>query len=338
MNVLVTGGTGYIGSHTVVELIEQGFNVVVADNFSNSHRNVLNQLKKITGKTIAFFEGDLCDYNFTEKLFSENKIDAVIHFAAFKAVGESVEEPLKYYKNNINSLINILELSKKHQVSNLVFSSSCSVYGEPDYLPVNESFPLKNPESPYANTKQIGEEIVKDLAKSYPYQSIILRYFNPIGAHDSSLIGELPNGIPNNLVPYITQTAIGKRECLSIFGGDYDTPDGTCIRDYIHVVDLAKAHVVAVKRLLNKINKENCETFNLGTGKGYSVLETVKTFEKVTDIKLNYKIVNRRAGDVIKVYADTNLANKELGWKAERDLENMLHTAWNWEKELSKTK
>lgn len=338
MNVLVTGGIGYIGSHTVVELINKGYEVIIADNLSNSNISVLAQLEKITGKKIPFLQGDLCDKKFTETLFNTHKIDAIIHFAAYKAVGESVEKPLKYYTNNITSLVNIIEASQSRGIKNLVFSSSCSVYGEPDKLPVDESFPLKKPESPYANTKQIGEEILTDYIKSEDYNAIILRYFNPIGAHDTSLIGELPLGIPNNLVPYITQTAIGIREKLSIFGGDYDTPDGTCIRDYIHVVDLAKAHVIAVDRLLNKKNESACETFNLGTGIGYSVLETVKTFEKVTDIKLNYKIVNRRAGDVVKVFADTKLANETLQWKAERDLENMLLTAWNWEKALNNKK
>ena len=338
MNVLVTGGIGYIGSHTVVELINKGYEVIIADNLSNSNISVLAQLEKIIGKKIPFLQGDLCDKKFTETLFNTHKIDAIIHFAAYKAVGESVEKPLKYYTNNITSLVNIIEASQSRGIKNLVFSSSCSVYGEPDKLPVDESFPLKKPESPYANTKQIGEEILTDYIKSEDYNAIILRYFNPIGAHDTSLIGELPLGIPNNLVPYITQTAIGIREKLSIFGGDYDTPDGTCIRDYIHVVDLAKAHVIAVDRLLNKKNESACETFNLGTGIGYSVLETVKTFEKVTDIKLNYKIVNRRAGDVVKVFADTKLANETLQWKAERDLENMLLTAWNWEKALNNKK
>jgi UDP-glucose 4-epimerase len=334
MNVLVTGGIGYIGSHTVVELINKGYEVLIADNLSNSNISVLNELERITNKKIHLIKGDLCEKKFTDELFKNNKIDAVIHFAAYKAVGESVEKPLKYYTNNIASLINIIEASKENQVQNLVFSSSCSVYGEPDKLPVDETCLLKKPESPSANTKQICEEIINDYIGSEDYNAIILRYFNPIGAHDTSLIGELPLGIPNNLVPYITQTAIGIRERLSIFGGDYDTPDGTCIRDYIHVVDLAKAHVIAVDRLLNKKNKAASETFNLGTGKGYSVLETVKTFEKVADLKLNYKIVDRRAGDVVKVFADTKLANEELGWKAERDLENMLLTAWNWEKAL----
>lgn len=338
MNVLVTGGIGYIGSHTVVELINKGYDVLIADNLSNSNISVLSELEKITEKKITLIKGDLCEKKFTDDLFKNNKIDAVIHFAAYKAVGESVENPLKYYTNNIASLINIITASKDNQVKNLVFSSSCSVYGEPDSLPVDESCPLKKPESPYANTKQIGEEILNDFISSEDYNAIILRYFNPIGAHDTSLIGELPLGIPNNLVPYITQTAIGIRERLSVFGGDYDTPDGTCIRDYIHVVDLAKAHVIAVDRLLKNKNKSACETFNLGTGKGYSVLETVKTFEKVANLELNYKIVDRRAGDVVKVFADTKLANEELGWKAERDLENMLLTAWNWEKALHNKK
>lgn len=334
MNVLVTGGIGYIGSHTVVELINKGYEVIIVDNLSNSDISVLSQIEKITGKKILFIKGDLCEKKFTSELFRNNNIDAVIHFAAYKAVGESVENPLKYYTNNLVSLTNILEACKENQVYNLVFSSSCSVYGDPDKLPVDESCPLKKPESPYANTKQICEEILRDFIRVNEYKAIILRYFNPIGSHDSSLIGELPIGIPNNLVPFITQTAIGKREQLNIFGGDYNTPDGTCIRDYIHVMDLAKAHVIAADRLLSKKNKSNCETFNLGTGIGYSVLETVKTFERVADLNLKYKIVDRRPGDVIKVFADTRLANEELGWKAERNLENMLLTAWNWEKAL----
>lgn len=334
--VLVTGGIGYIGSHTVVELLNNNYEVIIADNLSTSDVRMLGSIQKITGKSPVFFEGDLCEKSFAEFLFNSNNIHSVIHFAAHKAVGESVEKPLKYYWNNLASLMNLLEECSKHKIENFVFSSSCTVYGEPDELPVNENSAIKKAESPYGNTKQISEEILSDFCKVNQLNSIALRYFNPIGAHDSSLIGELPIDVPNNLVPYITQTATGKREFLRIFGGNYNTPDGTCIRDYIHVVDLARAHLIAIERLLNKKNRSSFEIFNLGTGKGYSVLETVKSFEKISGLKLNYKIVDRRSGDIEKVYADTTYANNELGWKAERDLENMLLTAWNWENALNK--
>jgi UDP-glucose 4-epimerase len=336
MKILVTGGTGYIGSHTAVELLNKGYEIILADNLSNSSISVLDAIKEITGKKPVFEKLDLCERDKTLELFKKYPdIKAVIHFAAFKAVGESVENPLLYYRNNVFSLVNILEGMKENNVANLVFSSSCTVYGQPDKLPVDEKTPLQKAASPYGETKQMSETIIKDTVRATGINSISLRYFNPTGAHDSALIGELPIGIPNNLVPFITQTAIGKRECLNVFGGDYSTPDGTCIRDYIHVVDLAKAHIVALERLLEKKNKSNNEIFNLGTGKGYSVLDTIKSFEKTSGVKLNYKIVDRRSGDVEKIYADTKLANDELGWKAERDLDNMMQTAWKWEKALA---
>ncbi len=332
--VLVTGGTGYIGSHTVVELQEAGFRVVVVDNLSNSFPEVLDNIEKITGIRPAFEKVDLRDRDATLGVFSKHKaIEAIIHFAAFKAVGESVEIPLEYYKNNLISLIHLLEGMKINNVNHLVFSSSCTVYGEPDELPVNEHAPIKKANSPYGNTKQICEEILQDFRIPNSWANIIsLRYFNPIGAHPSSLIGELPIGIPNNLVPFITQTAIGLREELKVFGNDYNTPDGSAIRDYINVVDLAKAHVVAIKRLLEGKNKAAFEVFNLGTGNGNSVFEVIKAFERVSGQALNYKVVGRREGDVEKVYADTEYANRELGWKAVNDLDETLLSAWNWEK------
>jgi UDP-glucose 4-epimerase len=338
MKVLVTGGAGYIGSHTTVELLEQGHEVVVIDNLSNSSLSVLDRIKEITGKSPSFFEFDLCDeekvFNFFE---SEKNIDAIIHFAAFKAVGESVEDPLKYYRNNLSSLVNILNATKNYpSLKSFVFSSSCTVYGQPDILPVTENSPIKPAESPYGYTKQVGEEILKSVSLKSKFPIIALRYFNPIGAHHSALIGELPNGIPNNLVPFITQTAIGKRETLSVFGKDYSTPDGSCIRDFIHVVDLAKAHVISIERCIEKKNKSNFEVFNIGTGLGYSVIQLINTFIETTKTKLNYKIVDRRLGDVEKIYAETTLANNELGWKAELNLSQMLHSAWEWEKFLNK--
>ena len=331
--IVVTGGTGYIGSHTVVELQQQGFEVLVIDNLSNSELGVLEGIEKITGIRPAFAALDLCDKAGLTQYFKENTgIQGVIHFAALKAVGESVKEPLKYYQNNLYSLINLLEMMQKHQVPHFVFSSSCTVYGQPAQLPVTEAAPIQKAESPYGNSKQISEEIIQDLAKINPsFQAISLRYFNPIGAHESALIGELPLGVPNNLVPFITQTAIGIRTKLQVFGNDYDTPDGSCIRDYIHVVDLAKAHVVAIQRLLNKQNPKNYEYFNLGTGKGSSVLEVIQAFEKVSGQALNYEIAERREGDIAMIYADTQLASKELGWKAEKKLEDMVRDAWNWE-------
>lgn len=333
--ILVTGGAGYIGSHTVVELIESGYDIVIVDDFSNSQPSMISGIESIVGKKIAFVRLDLKDYELSRTLFESHKFDAVMHFAASKAVGESVKLPLKYYRNNIQSILNLLELMDEFEVNNMVFSSSCTVYGQPDQLPVTEKTPLKKAESPYGNTKKISEDILKDAANAIAkFQLIALRYFNPVGAHSSSLIGELPIGIPNTLVPFITQTAAGIRDKLSVFGNDYDTPDGTAIRDYIHVVDLAKAHVIALKRLLEKSNKHSFEYFNVGTGKGYSILEVIKTFEKVNDISLNYEISARRTGDIEKTFADTTFANKELRWKAELGLEEMMTSAWKWQKQL----
>ncbi|MDD3080009.1 MAG: UDP-glucose 4-epimerase GalE [Paludibacter sp.] len=337
--VLVTGGTGYIGSHTVVELQNEGFEVIIIDNLSNSNIDVLNGIEKITGVRPAFENIDCVDYVSMDKMFEKyNDIDAIIHFAASKAVGESVEKPLLYYRNNLVSLINMLQLMPIHKVKNFVFSSSCTVYGQPDILPVTESAPIKPALSPYGNTKQIGEEIIRDTIHANPsaYNSIILRYFNPIGAHPSAEIGELPNGVPNNLLPFVTQTAIGIRKQLSVFGDDYNTPDGSCIRDYIHVVDLAKAHVIAVKRMIEEKNSSNVEIFNLGTGRGLSVLEILRTFEKVNNLKLPYKIVGRREGDIEKVWADPTYANEVLGWKATETVEETLRSAWAWEQNLAK--
>ncbi len=332
--ILVTGGTGYIGSHTVVELIEEGFPVVIADNLSNSDLAVLDGIEKITGVRPAFEEIDICDAGKLARLFDTGReIGAIIHFAAFKAVGESVEKPLMYYRNNMVSLMNLLEEMKAGKSANLVFSSSCTVYGQPDTLPVTESAPFKKAASPYGKTKQMSEEIIADVIFANPsLNAISLRYFNPIGAHPSGLIGEVPAGMPDNLVPFITQTAIGLRGELKVFGDDYNTPDGSCIRDYLHVADLAKAHVAAVRRLLDRQNREAMEAFNLGTGKGVSVLEMIKTFEKVNKIKINYSITGRRPGDIEQVWADTSLANRELGWSARSSLEETLESAWKWEK------
>lgn len=329
--VLVTGGAGFIGSHTLVELINAGFEVVAVDNFSNSDDTCLKGVEQIVGRKIAFENIDCCDYDAMDKLFQTYSFDSIIHFAAFKAVGESVEKPLKYYRNNITSFLNILELMQKYNRRNIVFSSSATVYGETDVLPVTEQTPRMPAISSYGNTKQICEDILRDTVASSDIRGIALRYFNPIGAHPSALIGELPRGVPNNLVPFITQTASGIRECLSVFGNDYPTPDGSCIRDYIDVVDLAKAHVSAISRMVDDKNKENYEIFNVGTGKGTSVLELIEMFEKVNNLKLNYKIAARRQGDVVSIYADTTLANTELGWKAERSLEDTLMSAWKWE-------
>lgn len=335
--ILVTGGAGYIGSHTVVELQKVGFDVIIVDNLSNSNIDVLNGIEKITGIRPAFENIDCVDYVSMDRMFEKYKdIEAIIHFAASKAVGESVEKPLLYYRNNLVSLINLLQLMPIHKVKNIVFSSSCTVYGQPDILPVTESAPIKVALSPYGNTKQIGEEIIRDTIHANPcYQSIILRYFNPIGAHASAEIGELPLGVPNNLLPFVTQTAIGIRKQLSVFGNDYNTPDGSCIRDYIHVVDLAKAHVIAVQRMLNEKTKARVETFNLGTGRGLSVLEILDTFEKVNNIKVPYKIVDRREGDIEKVWADPAYANNELGWTATETVEETLRSAWAWEQNLA---
>ncbi|PKP35692.1 MAG: UDP-glucose 4-epimerase GalE [Bacteroidetes bacterium HGW-Bacteroidetes-17] len=336
MKILVTGGTGYIGSHTCVELQQKGYEVIIVDNLSNSNIKVLDAIEKISGIKPAFENFDLADTQKTADFFKRNSdIDGIIHFAAFKAVGESVNLPLKYYYNNLFSLVNILQSMKDNGIDNLVFSSSCTVYGQPEKLPVSENAPIQKAESPYGNTKQISEEIIFDTIKSSNIKGIALRYFNPIGAHESAIIGELPLGVPNCLMPFITQTAIGIRQQLSVFGDDYNTPDGTAIRDYIHIVDLAKAHVIAVERMVNQKMKKTFEYFNLGTGNGYSVLEVIKSFEKVSGQKLNYQIVGRRAGDVEQVWADTNFANDELGWKAQKSLDEMTLSAWNWEKKLN---
>jgi UDP-glucose 4-epimerase len=335
MKILVTGGTGYIGSHTVVELQMKGYEVIVVDNLSNSSENVLDGITKITGIRPLFEKIDLAEPHTTRTFFEKHQgIKAIIHFAAFKAVGESVEKPLIYYRNNLDSLINILQAMSDHGIQNIVFSSSCTVYGEPEELPVKESAPVKKAASPYGNTKQISEEIISDLSKVADLGAIFLRYFNPIGAHESAFIGELPIGVPSNLVPFITQTAIGKRDYLRVWGNDYNTPDGTAIRDYIHVVDLAKAHVIAVDRMLNGRSREKVEIFNLGTGTAYSVLEVINSFEKVSGVKLNYRIMDRRTGDIEKIWADTEFANNELGWRAEKGLDDMTLSAWKWEKNL----
>ena len=333
--ILVTGGLGFIGSHTVVELQNEGFEVIIIDDLSNSSKHVLDKITSITGKQPVYEKIDLKDQQALKKFFNDHKnIEGVIHFAASKAVGESVEKPLLYYHNNISSLIYLLEEMEANKVSNFIFSSSCTVYGQADKMPITESAPFKPAESPYGNTKQMGEEITSDTSKVSSLKAIALRYFNPIGAHKSAKIGELPIGIPQNLIPYLTQTAAGIRKELSVFGGDYPTPDGTAIRDYIHVVDLAKAHIVALKRLIENKNKAAFEVFNIGTGKGSSVLEVIKTFEKVTKQKLNYKIVGRREGDIVEAYADTSFANKELKWKAELSLEEALASAWKWQQSL----
>lgn len=330
--ILVTGGTGYIGSHTVVELQQLGYDVYIIDNLSNSKIEVLDNIEKITGIKPHFEKIEMCDEQAMLDYFNRNKnIEAVIHFAACLQVDESVRLPLKYYRNNLQSTINLLDCMKLHSIANLVFSSSCTVYGNPDNLPVNEKAPVKKAMSPYGNTKQMGEEIIENVCNTKLLNAITLRYFNPIGAHDSSLIGEVQHGVPHHLIPYITETASGKRAILNVFGGDYNTADGTCVRDYIHVVDIAKAHIVAIERLINKNNTENFEVYNIGTGLGYSVLDIINAFEKATNIKINYQIVDRRPGDVEAVFADTNLANNKLGWTAERDMENMMKTAWNWE-------
>lgn len=335
--ILVTGGTGFIGSHTVVELINIGHEVVIIDDLSNSDIKVLDNIEKISGKKPAFYQFNLCDKAKLEAFFEkETNIGAIIHFAASKAVGESVENPLLYYNNNMVSLLNLLEMMRKYNTPNMVFSSSCTVYGQPEKLPVTESTPFQPAESPYGNTKQVCEEILNDSSKAYEeIKTIALRYFNPVGAHESALIGELPLGVPANLIPFITQTAAGIRQELSVFGSDYDTIDGTAVRDYIHVVDLAKAHATALVRLLESKQKSDFEFFNIGTGKGYSVLETIKTFEKVNNTKVNYKLVDRRAGDIEKIYADTTYANEELGWKAERGLEEMMSSAWKWQQKIT---
>lgn len=335
--ILVTGGTGFIGSHTTVELQEAGYKVVIVDNLSNSRADVVDGIEKITGIRPAFEQADCCDFEAMDKIFAKYPdIEGIIHFAASKAVGESVEKPLKYYRNNFVSLINLLELMPKHNVKGIIFSSSCTVYGQPDpqYLPVTEDAPIKPAESPYGNTKQVNEEIIRDTIKSgSPIKAILLRYFNPIGSHPTAIIGEMPNGVPMNLIPYVTQTAIGIREQLKVFGNDYNTPDGTCIRDYIYVVDLAKAHVKAMERVLDT-DSDALEVFNVGTGKGVSTKEIVDAFEKVTGVKLNWTFAPRRAGDIEQVWANPEKANNVLGWKAETSLEDTLATAWKWQQKL----
>lgn len=333
--VLVCGGAGYIGSHTSVELVNAGYDVVIVDNLSNSELSAVEGVRRITGVDVPFVEVDCCDRAAFRKVFEQYDFDSVIHFAASKAVGESVQKPMLYYRNNLTSLMNIIDLMREFGRSNIVFSSSCTVYGEPDKQPVTEQTPRKPATSPYGNTKQISEDMLRDSVAAYDgLKSIALRYFNPIGAHPSALIGELPRGVPQNLVPYITQTAAGLRECLSVFGDDYPTPDGSCIRDYIDVVDLAKAHVAAISRMVENKSEERYEIFNIGTGRGVSVLELVHKFEEVNHLKLNYKIAPRRAGDIVAIWADPTLANTVLGWKAERSLDETLAAAWNWERHV----
>ena len=333
--VLVTGGAGYIGSHTTVELIAAGYDVVMVDNLSNSEMKAVEGVRTITGVDIPFEQVDCQDKEALGRVFDRYKFNSIIHFAASKAVGESVEKPLLYYRNNLVSLLNVLELMRDKGVRNLVFSSSCTVYGQPEVLPVTEQTPRQPATSPYGNTKQISEDIIRDTVKAYPtLYGIALRYFNPIGAHPSALIGELPKGVPGNLVPYMTQTAAGLRECLSVFGDDYNTPDGSAIRDYIDITDLARAHVVAVDRMVQGKSKSHYEYFNIGTGRGVSVLELIAAFERATGVKVNHRIVGRRAGDIEKIWADTTYANQELGWKAQRKLEDTLASAWAWEKKL----
>lgn len=336
--ILVTGGTGYIGSHTTVELIEKGYEVIIIDNLSNSNVEVIDGIEKITGIRPTFVKGDCTDIHTLRKLFEENKgIEGIINFAASKAVGESVEKPLMYYRNNLNTLINLLELMPEFGVKGIVFSSSCTVYGEPDKNPIDESAPIKCATSPYGNTKQISEEIIQDYIKSgAPIKSIILRYFNPIGAHPSGCIGELPLGVPQNLVPYLTQAAAGIRKELTVFGNDYNTPDGSCIRDYIDVIDLAKAHVVAIERLLCPQDTDAIEIFNLGTGRGVSVLELINAFENATGVKVPHKIGSRRVGDIEKIWADPKKANEILGWKASAPIEDTMRNAWKWQCKCSK--
>lgn len=337
MKIFVTGGTGYIGSHTVVELQQSGFEVVIVDNLVNSDKEVLDGIESITGIRPGFEQFDLTDRERLNGFLSRHRdIGAVIHFAALKAVGESVGMPLEYYRNNLNSLMNVLDGMREFGIPNLVFSSSCTVYGQPDVLPVTEQTPRKEAESPYGNTKSMCEDIIRDTMRAEPLlQSIALRYFNPIGAHPSACIGELPRGVPNNLIPYLTQTAAGIRKELQVFGDDYNTPDGSPIRDYIDVGDLAKAHVVAIRRLLEKKNKQNYEYFNVGTGKGLSVLELIRSFEQATGVTVNYRIVGRRAGDIEKVWAETGFANRELAWKAETPLAETLQNAWRWQQRVT---
>ena len=331
--ILVTGGLGFIGSHTVVELQNEGFEVVIIDNLANTRAAVLDAITEITGIKPDYHNIDVRKKEDMKNFFDNNQVDGIIHFAAYKAVGESMEKPLEYYENNLSSLIYLLQEIRDRKLDNFIFSSSATVYGEAEKLPITENSPVQKAESVYGNTKKIGEEIIRDTSNAHGINTIALRYFNPIGAHESAKIGELPLGVPANLIPFVTQTAAGIREQLAVFGDDYPTEDGTAIRDYIHVVDLAKAHIAALKRLLNKENKNSFEYFNVGTGKGSSVLEVIKTFEKVNDLKLNYKIVDRRPGDVMASYADTTLANKELKWKTERGLDESLRSAWKWQEQ-----
>ena len=338
--VLVTGGTGYIGSHTAVELLNEGFEVFIIDNLANSDIKVLDGITQITGKKPVFEQIDLCNFDRVQAFFSLNPdIESIIHFAAYKAVGESVEKPVLYYHNNLVSLLNLLKCMEDFKIPSMVFSSSCTVYGQPSELPVSEDAPVREAVSPYGNTKQIGEEMIKDTLHSCKeLKAISLRYFNPIGAHPSSHIGELPIGVPENLVPYITQTAAGIRDELRVFGDDYNTPDGSCIRDYLHVVDLAQAHVVALKRLLEGKNRENYEVFNLGTGKGVSVFEAIESFERVTGKELKYRVVDRREGDIEKIWADPSRANREMGWSTRYSLDDAMKSAWDWELAYRKLK
>lgn len=334
--ILVTGGTGYIGSHTVVELQQAGYDVVIIDNLSNSNREVLDGIEAITGIRPAFVQGDVTDMTVLKVLFDTYPgIKGIINFAASKAVGESMQKPSMYYRNNLVSLLNLLDLMPKYEVEGIVFSSSCTVYGEPDENPVTEDTPTKKATSPYGNTKKISEDIITDVINAgAPFKSVLLRYFNPVGAHPTGLIGELPNGVPQNLIPYLTQTAIGIRKELSVFGDDYDTPDGSCIRDFINVVDLAKAHVKAVSRMLEGKSDKPVEVFNLGTGDGVSVLELIASFERSTGVKVPYRIAPRRAGDIVKVWADPTKANTVLGWKAGTSLDDTMRSAWNWQLKL----
>lgn len=337
MKILITGGCGYIGSHTCVELQNAGYDVVIADNLSNSNERVIDRIEKITSKRPEFIKADLSKEDECKKVFDDFEgIVGIINFAASKAVGESMEKPIMYYKNNLGILLNVLQNMQQRNIKYFVQSSSCTVYGEPDKLPIKESSPLKDATSPYGHTKQIAEQMLHFITSSSDIKAIALRYFNPIGAHSSALIGELPNGVPNNLMPFITQTAAGIRKELKVFGNDYPTPDGTCIRDYIHVVDLAKAHVVAIQRMIDKKNKQPLEFFNIGTGHGYSVLQIIQSFERSTKVKLNWSFAPRRAGDIIQIWADTKFAEQELGWKALEDIDSMTSSAWKWQQTLMK--
>ena len=337
--ILVTGGTGYIGSHTVIELINLGYEVLVIDNLSNSKAEVIDIIESITAVRPYFEKIEMCDKTALANFFSKHAdIDAVIHFAGMLQVAESVENPLKYYHNNMFSTINLLECMVAYKIKNIVFSSSCTVYGNPKQLPVTETAPVQKAMSPYGNTKQMGEEVLENVSKANDINVITLRYFNPIGAHDSARIGEIQHGVPHHLIPYITETAVGKRKQLNVFGGDYQTHDGTCVRDYIHVVDLAKAHIAAISRLIESKNEQKMEIYNIGTGLGYSVLDIIGAFEKATGLKINYQIVDRRPGDVEAVYADTSLAEQKLNWKASLGIEDMMRSAWNWEQALGAKK